>query len=117
MKYLIDAQLTYKLSKHLKNKGFDVVHTNELPKKEFTTDAEIRLFSQKEERIVITKDTDFLDSYVLMNKPRKLLLITTGNLKNVDLMSLFDSYFNEIDSLFQTNSFIEMNQFEIIVHE
>ncbi|MBI2259178.1 MAG: DUF5615 family PIN-like protein [Flavobacteriia bacterium] len=43
MKYLIDAQLSYKIAKHLKKKGFDVVHTNELPNKEKSTDKEISL--------------------------------------------------------------------------
>lgn len=63
MKFIVDAQLPLSLSKYLEKRGFDVIHTDDLPNKEFTTDNEIREISVKEERIVITKDSDFLDSY------------------------------------------------------
>jgi predicted nuclease of predicted toxin-antitoxin system len=117
MKYLLDAQLSYKLAKHLKKKGFDVVHTNELPNKEKSTDKEISLYSKKHKRIVITKDSDFLDSYLIHNLPEKILLVTVGNLHNDILFILFDNYFYEIDLLFKNNNYIELNQNEYIIHE
>jgi predicted nuclease of predicted toxin-antitoxin system len=45
MKFLVDANLPYKLAEYLKIKGFDVIHTDELPSKEHTTDREIRRIS------------------------------------------------------------------------
>ena len=59
MKFLIDANLSFKLSKFLKNKGYDVIHTDNLPNKERTTDNDIRRFAIDQNRIIITKDIDF----------------------------------------------------------
>jgi len=43
----------------LKRKGFDVIHTGDLPNKERTTDNKIRMLAKEENRNVITKDNDF----------------------------------------------------------
>lgn len=63
MKFLIDANLPYKLKKLFVDKKLDVIHTDDLPNKERTTDKEIRNICEEYNRIVITKDIDFLDSY------------------------------------------------------
>jgi len=117
MKFIIDAQLPFALSKHLKNKGFDIVHTDDLPNKEYTTDNEIREISVKEQRIVITKDSDFLDSFFVKGIPPKLLLVSTGNIRNKALFDLFDSNIIKISELFKDYSFVELNNDEIIGHE
>jgi len=59
MKFLIDAKLPFKLATNLRSKGFDILHTDELPNQERTTDREIRQISIEQNRIVITKDSDF----------------------------------------------------------
>jgi predicted nuclease of predicted toxin-antitoxin system len=117
MKFIIDAQLPFTLSKFLEKKGFDVIHTDTLPNKEFTTDNEIREISVKEMRIVITKDSDFLDSFFVKGVPPKLLLVSTGNIKNKALIDLFDSNIQKISELFMEYSFVELNNDEIIGHE
>jgi predicted nuclease of predicted toxin-antitoxin system len=117
MKFIIDAQLPLALSKYLENRGFDVVHTDNLPNREFTTDNEIRELSVIEKRIVISKDSDFLDSFYIKAIPPKLLLVSTGNIKNKALISLFDSNIDKIIELFSTYSFVEIDNFEIIGHE
>ena len=96
MKFIIDAQLPYALSMHLKQKGFDIIHTDDLPNKELTTDNEIREISIKEDCIVVTKDSDFLDSYYIKGIPSKLLLVSTGNIKNKVLFNLFESNIEKI---------------------
>ena len=48
---------------------------------ERTSDSEIINLSMSENRIIITKDKDFLDSHILQ-KPNKLLLVISGNIKN-----------------------------------
>jgi len=117
MKFIIDAQLPFALSKYLEHKGFDVIHTDDLPNKEYTTDNEIREISIKENRIVITKDSDFLDSFYVNSIPPKLLLVSTGNIKNKALLSLFDSNIEKIVELFDTYSFVELDNIEILGHE
>ena len=117
MKFLIDANLPFRLAKSLKAKGFDVLHTDDLPNKERTTDNEIRKISIDQDRIVITKDSDFLDSHVIQGVPSKLLLITTGNIINNELVDLFDKYFETTILLFETYNLIELNNEQIIGHE
>lgn len=117
MKFIIDAQLHFALSKYLESKGFDVIHTDDLPNKEFTTDNQIRGISVKENRIVITKDTDFLDSFYIKAVPPKLLLVSTGNINNKALISLFDLNMEKLNTLFTDYSFVELTNFEIIGHE
>lgn len=117
MKFIIDAQLPPALSKYLTSRGFDAIHTDDMPMKELTTDNEIREIALKEDRIVITKDSDFLDSYYISSVPKKLLLISTGNIKNKHLLSLFESSVEKILELFNDHSLIEMDNIEILVHE
>jgi len=117
MRFIIDAQLPFALSKYLGQKGFDVLHTDDLPNKEYTTDNEIREISVNQNRIVITKDADFLDSFYVNAIPSKLLLVSTGNIKNKALIRLFDLNMEKIIELFATYSFVELDNFEILGHE
>jgi len=88
MKFLVDAQLPYGIALFLRDKGFDALHTNDLPDREYTTDSQIRCIAVSENRIVVTKDSDFVDSFILKKIPEKLLIVTTGNIKNKQLFSL-----------------------------
>ncbi|WP_413172897.1 DUF5615 family PIN-like protein [Anabaena azotica] len=80
MKFLIDAQLPVRIADLLVTLGYDVIHTKNLPLKNSTSDSEINKISILEKRIVITKDKDFLDSFLIKQEPYKLLLVTTGNI-------------------------------------
>ncbi len=44
MKFFVDAQISFRLVKMLQNVGYDVLHTDDLPDKEYTTDTQIRDF-------------------------------------------------------------------------
>ncbi len=116
MKFLLDANLPFKLAKFLNAKGFDIIHTDNLPNKERTTDKELRNISFAENRIIITKDSDFLDSHLIQGIPHKLLLVATGNITNTDLIALFEKYFDSIAQLFNTYDLIELNNDSIIGH-
>ena len=69
MKLIIDAQMPFRLSQLLKEKGHDVIHTDDLVNKERTSDSEIRNIAQQEKRIVVTKDVDFLNSFYINKSP------------------------------------------------
>ena len=117
MKFIIDAQLPFRLSKLLKERGHDVIHTDNLPDKEKTTDKEIRKIALQENRIVITKDTDFLNSFYLYNNPKKLLIVTTGNINNKNLFNIVSNNLNRIEEIFNECDLVELNNTEIIGHE
>jgi predicted nuclease of predicted toxin-antitoxin system len=114
MKFLVDAQLPYGIALFLRDKGFDALHTNDLPDKEYTTDSQIRSISVSENRIVITKDYDFVDSFILRRIPKKLLIVTTGNIKNNQLFSLWRNNLELIIFLLETHNLVELSNDDII---
>jgi predicted nuclease of predicted toxin-antitoxin system len=116
MKFLIDAQLPYLLADVLIQKGFFATHTENLPNKQSTTNKDILDFAASNSLIIITKDLDFLDSFILNNNPKKLLLVTTGNIKNRKLLDLFRLNIKTITELFEHNNLLELNNDQIIVH-
>lgn len=116
MNFLVDAQLPRQLAQRLRDLGHDVVHTLDLPLENRTPDSEIEEISLRENRVVITKDGDFVDSFILQGKPYKLLLISTGNIKNLDLENLFVQNIKQIVEAFEQFSFIEIDRTAVTIH-
>jgi predicted nuclease of predicted toxin-antitoxin system len=117
MKFLVDAQLPVKLAQILRQKGYDAIHTKELPHQNQTSDQEINAISIRQQRIVITKDTDFLESFILYKIPYKLLLVTTGNISNKELENLFLKYLDYLSLQFDQYYDLEINRQAIIIHQ
>lgn len=117
MKFLVDAQLPLGVKKLLIRAGFDAIHTDDLPEKERTTDNTIRIIAEQDGRIVISKDADFVDSFHINRNPKRLLLISTGNIKNSLLYMLFSKNLNQIIVLFETCDLVEMSNTEIIGYQ
>ena len=117
MKFLVDAQLPTKLAEHLSKKGFDVKHVIELPLKDSTSDHEISRIADLEDRIVITKDEDFVNGFVLRKIPKKLLYVSTGNIDNKTLLSLFDKNLLALINNLEKHDFVEMDNTDVIVNE
>ncbi len=117
MKFLVDAQLPVRLARFLQKNGYDTVHTKDLMQQNATSDAEINNISIEQARVVITKDSDFVDSFMTIRKPFKLLLVSTGNIKNSQLEEIFQNNLLIFVSLLQDNNYIEINRDEIIVHQ
>ncbi|MHC5773842.1 DUF5615 family PIN-like protein [Nostoc sp.] len=88
MKFLVDAQLPVRLARFLKTLGYDTIHTRDLPGENATPDNEINAVSIQQNRILITKDVDFVNSFLTVQQPYKLLLITTGNINNSNSYNL-----------------------------
>lgn len=116
MKFIVDAQLPNGIAWILNSRGFNAIHTDNLPDKERTTDKQIRDIAFQEDRIVITKDADFLDSHYIQNNPEKLLLISTGNIRNKELYNLFANNLPQIISLLQNCNCVELDNTDIIGH-
>jgi predicted nuclease of predicted toxin-antitoxin system len=75
IKFIVDTQLPPKLSKHLLSEGYDSIHTTDFPEGHFLKDHEIIEIATNEDRIIITKDQDFFDYYLLKGAPPKVLLL------------------------------------------
>jgi predicted nuclease of predicted toxin-antitoxin system len=117
MKFLVDAQLPLRLARLLQETGYDTIHTRDLPQQNTTPDSIINTISIQQERVVITKDSDFVDSFLTIQQPYKLLLITTGNIKNSELESLFFTNLLTLTSLLSQHSYIELSRNSVIVHQ
>jgi predicted nuclease of predicted toxin-antitoxin system len=115
MKFLIDAQIPNKLALFLRWKGFDALHTSELPEKNRTKDSEINRISIEEQRILISKDLDFIESLLISDKPYKLIYITTGNISNKQLMELFSKHMDQIIHAVENGRLIELSIDQIVI--
>ena len=116
MKFIVDAQLPVFLCHWLTEKGYPSVHTSFLPLKNKTADKLIIELAERENRIVISKDTDFYKSFFVIGKPSQLLLISTGNIKNAELKHLFENNIDKIVQLFKRYHILELTVKNIIVH-
>ena len=75
MIFIIDSQFPISLSNHLKSREHDSIHTLDLPDKNKSKDNFTTSISFKQKRIVVTKDNDFLESYLIHGEPQKLILV------------------------------------------
>ncbi|RLA57971.1 MAG: hypothetical protein DRQ78_12805 [Epsilonproteobacteria bacterium] len=116
MKFLLDAQLPKKLSLFLNYKGHDSIHTLDLPNKNKSKDSELNSLSIKEQRVLVSKDMDFVESILVSSKPYKLLYINTGNINNSQLEELFVNNLENIIVFFKDNRFVELTSENIILH-
>jgi predicted nuclease of predicted toxin-antitoxin system len=116
MKLLIDAQLPRRLALFLQSKGHNAIHTLDLANGNQTTDQEINLLSIREERIVITKDADFVNSFTLHQQPYKLLLLSIGNINNHQLLALLETHISTVEQAFEEHHYVELEREHLIVH-
>jgi predicted nuclease of predicted toxin-antitoxin system len=110
MKFLIDAQLPPSLKQLFISKGYDCIHTFDLESGNDTTDKIINKISIEEERILITKDSDFYHSFVIKKEPFKLIFVKLGNTSKNDLLSFFSNKFSEIISEIEKGDMILINK-------
>jgi predicted nuclease of predicted toxin-antitoxin system len=110
MKFLVDAHLPLGLCALLQAAGHDAIHTSRLPARNKTSDQVINDLSVTDTRIVISKDTDFYYSHVLHDRPWKLLLVRTGNIRTRELKELFQRQLPAILQALENNSLVELDR-------
>jgi predicted nuclease of predicted toxin-antitoxin system len=115
MKFLLDAQLPRRIGRWFGSAGCDAAHTLDLPDGNRTTDEQIMECADREQRVVVTKDADFVNSHLLYARPAKLLLISTGNISNRELEQLIVPLIPDLIGEFQVHSFVELGRAGIIV--
>ena len=116
MNFLVDAHLPRRLAVRLRAAGHDALHTLDLPDRNRTNDQEILALAGRENRVVVTKDADFVNSHAVMRQPRKLLLISTGNITNAELEALVLPNLAAIVQALSTHDFIEVTRTMLVIH-
>jgi predicted nuclease of predicted toxin-antitoxin system len=86
VRFLLAAQLPPRLASYLTSVGHDAAHVQELPDGVRTSDPDIASSADAEHRVVITKDSRFRHSHLVTGAPARLLLVSTGNIGNDDLL-------------------------------
>lgn len=117
MRFLVDAQLPERLTRQLRDAGHDAVHTAQLSEGNRTSDQEINRLADEQDRIVISKDRDFRDSHLLRRTPGRLLVVSTGNISNDDLLALFNEHLAAIVAAFGEATLVELRSGELVIHD
>ncbi|MDB6020286.1 MAG: hypothetical protein JWQ04_143 [Pedosphaera sp.] len=116
MKFVVDAQLPRRLALEMAALGHDVIHTLDLPLGNRTPDAEISALAAREGRVVMTKDSDFVTTFLLRGVPPKLLLISTGNISNAKLSQLISANLTALENALTKHNFVELSALAITIH-
>lgn len=116
MKFLIDAQLPRRLAYLFQEEGYEAKHTSDLPDGNRTKDADLIRLSRLESMVLVTKDRGFADDLLLGRGVYKLLLVSTGNISNEELLALFRVHLHHIVSLLQEHRFVELSRQLLVVH-
>jgi len=116
VKFLVDAQLPMRFVGWLKQHGHDALHTLDLPLGNRTPDSDVVACAIRDERIVVTKDSDFVQTFLLTGQPA-LLFISTGNVNNVELEFLLHRNMPAIKRAFAGSRYVEITRNTLIVHE
>lgn len=104
LKFIVDTQLPRLLANYLNAKGYDTKHTTDFPEGHLLEDTEIISISITEDRVIITKDKDFLHHYILQGAPPKVLLLQLGNCSNKNLLGNFEIHFSQILAAFEAGA-------------
>ena len=116
MNFLIDSNLSRRLVDIFRERGQQVVHILDLPEENVSTDLVILQYTDEQNCVIATKDSDFTTSFWLRNRPDKLLLISTGNIHNKELEALLVANFDQIIADLSSNRFVELSREHVIVH-
>ena len=117
MRFIVDAQLPRRLAHEITALGSDAIHTLDLREGNLTSDQEVIRVANEEQRVVVTKDSDFVDSLILKGQPERLLFITTGNIPNSTLIHLIQHNWPTILSMLEQGQFVEMSRTAITLHQ
>lgn len=116
MNFLIDANLPRRLTNLFRERGHSAIHTLDLPDGNTTTDSALLKYTHENNCVIATKDSDFTTSFWLNDQPQKLLLISTGNIRNAELEALLLANFDQIINDLSNNRFVELTREHVIVH-
>ena len=117
MKFLVDAQLPRRLCAWLREAGHDAIHTLDLPLGNRTPDSTLLEVALREQRVVVTKDDDFVQSHMISGDPERVLLVTTGNIGNAELERLLRANVVPIITALESGNLVEIGRNALTIHD
>lgn len=114
MKFIIDENLPPDLASIFRNAGLNCYHVNEMKARQTqrVRDDQLRRLTIQKGYVIVTKDDDFVRSFVSRKVPEKLVFIYGLNSKE-SLLSRMKEMIPEIATLLEQHDFIEVNEKEI----
>ena len=101
LKFVVDTQLPRKLSDKLDELGADSIHVSHYLAGHLFDDIEIKEIAIGQDRIIVSKDADFHNHFVLKGSPPKILLLKVGNISNKELLRFIELHYPDIFSFFE----------------
>ena len=117
MKFIVDAQLPQCFCDWLGQAGHDAIHTLDLLMANRTTDTAIVELADRQDRVVVTKEDDFVQSRLVQGKPKRLLLVATGNIANRELERLMIRNLPIIVAALSTSNYVEVGREKLVCHQ
>ncbi|MDQ6630387.1 MAG: DUF5615 family PIN-like protein [Verrucomicrobiota bacterium] len=108
MNFLIDAQLPPALARWIVSRGHQATHVFEVGL-QTTDDGPIWDFARKAGAVIISKDEDFVDRWLLTEKSNSLVWIRKGNCSNRALITWLEPLWPDaLKRLEQGERFVEL---------
>ena len=112
----LDAHLSPRIARWVSETfGCEATPVRDLNLRE-SEDDQIFFAARSANAIVITKDSDFVTTFLLHGRPPKLLLLATGNISNDALVRLLVANLATLERSFEWHHFIELNSTTITIH-
>lgn len=105
IKLLLDANLSWRLCRTLKQHFDDCLHVNQMGLPSPVKDNEIWDFARKADYLIVTNDEDFLDLIALKGFPPNVILLRTGNQTNSFVEALLIKHAGSIAMLASSNDY------------
>lgn len=106
MRFLCDVHISYKIKKFLQSQNHYCIHINEILAQDRTEDHDISAYCNERGLILITKDEDFLDTYLIERLPNKLIKINLGNISTNKLIDIINKALPLVKELENKKSFL-----------
>ena len=97
--------------------GHDAIHTSVLPDGNRSTDAQVAHAADRDQRVIVSNDSDFRDSHLISGTPKQLLVVATGNITNNELLTLFDRHLEVIVESLARVDYEKLRKDAVMVHE
>lgn len=105
MKLLLDANLSWRLSKRLLPSFEDVIHVDRSGLSQPARDTEIWEWAKTNNAIIVTNDEDFFYFSIQKGFPPKIVLLRTGNQSTRNVADLLIRHQEQIQDLYTSNDY------------
>lgn len=100
---LLDANISWRLTKTLDSYFDEVLHVDSIGLPLPPKDTEIWDFAKKNHSIIVTNDDDFYKLALLKGFPPKIVILRTGNQSTNFISELIIKHKNDIENLYNSD--------------